>query len=165
MLPSSAFLVLTGSVALFLLRGESVGPARVWTARLVAVVLGALCLDFLAEHLTGVDFALDQTFFRLVLFGRQGGQVRPSIVTTLGLLLFVLAVLCLSHPRPKVRVAHQWLAIAVMALAMLPALQQPPPTPTSVNPSKADVTLRIGQVSVDVAKNRTIRTIGYKLVH
>src|SRR6266852_973318 len=41
------------------------------------------------------------------------------------------------------------------------ALQQTPPAPTSVNSSKADVTLRIGKVSVDVAKDRTIRTIGY----
>jgi FtsP/CotA-like multicopper oxidase with cupredoxin domain len=46
-------------------------------------------------------------------------------------------------------------------LAVLPALQQTPPRPTSVNSSKADITLRIGKVSVDVAKNRTISTIGY----
>jgi FtsP/CotA-like multicopper oxidase with cupredoxin domain len=46
-------------------------------------------------------------------------------------------------------------------VAMPRALQQPPPAPTSVNSFKADVTLRIGKVSFDVAKNRTIHTIGY----
>jgi PAS domain S-box-containing protein len=88
-------------------------------AQIVAGVMCAICLISLGEYLTGYDLFVDRLFVPSeIVRNLPMSAVRMSVMSAFVLLLMALALFSLSHPLRRIRCRHQWLAIAMLALAM-----------------------------------------------
>ncbi|MEO6995008.1 MAG: PAS domain S-box protein [Lacunisphaera sp.] len=119
MRPNTAIGLTLGAIGLLLLWNPAVSSGRRLAARIVAGVMSAVCILSLAEYLTGYDLIIDRVFVQSgMVRGLAVSDVRMSVMSSFVLLIMAGALFCLSHPLRRIRCRHQWLAIAMLALAM-----------------------------------------------
>jgi PAS domain S-box-containing protein len=119
MRPNTGLGLTLGAVGLILLWNPEHRPGQRKAARVVAGFMGAICLLSLFEYLTGFSLGIDGLFVPSeVVRNLSVGMVRMSIMSALVLLILALTIVFLSQPLRRIRSRHQWLAIAMMALAM-----------------------------------------------
>ncbi len=115
--PNTAFGLVLGAGGLLLLWYQDDQGGRRTAARILAGIIAAISVLSLVEHVTGFNLHIDG----LLVPGTPENTdraTRTSFVAALGLLVTALTLYCLAHPWRRIRSRHQWLAIAIMALAM-----------------------------------------------
>ena len=122
MTPNTALLLLLGAGAVLLLWREEIPAWQRTGARVLAGLVGGLCVVSLIERLTGIDLGIDGILVNEAVAQSHPGAVQISVIAAVDLLLLSLAVLLLAHPVRSVRAWHQWLAIGMIAVALPPAL-------------------------------------------
>lgn len=117
MRPNTAVGLLLGASGLLLLWRADNHRGRRLAARVVAGILGALCVLSILEYLSGTDFGIDSLFVPGLPENIKGPLLRMSMMSAVVLLLMSLSLFCLAQTLRRIRVRHQWLAIGMLALA------------------------------------------------
>src|SRR5262249_17388628 len=114
---NSAVMALLGGVSLVLLAPGNASQPRVVTGRIVALVMLALAIMPLLEHLFGVDFAIDRALVSQgeSLFHRSPGRASPQTATA-----FALVALALLSLDTRTRRGHRLSPVAALLAALIP---------------------------------------------
>ena len=119
MRPNTVLVMLLGGVGLLLLWRQDLPMGQRRTARVIALVMAAICVLSLAEYVSGYSLGIDDLFVPdSAIKQMKMNVVRMSAMSAVTLLGMAMTLLCLAHPLRRIRIRHQWLAISVLALAM-----------------------------------------------
>lgn len=119
MRPNTAIGLILGAQGLLLLWRAEIRGARCKAARVCAGVMLAICGLTLIEFISGWNLGIDGLFVPAAAIRHlEISQVRMSPMSAVVLSLMALTLLFLSHPLRRIRSRHQWVAVAMIALAM-----------------------------------------------
>ena len=109
-------------VAILLVWAPDPKAAWRWAATGLAGVVAALSLGLLMVRLALSDLDSHRVLITAITGGETATEFRPSFFSSVSLLIIALAVVALARsPRPR-HTWHQWGALVVLALVMLPTL-------------------------------------------
>ncbi len=120
MRPSAALALFLAAIGLLLLAEENLSPGRRIAARWLAGLSAVSGLLALVED--GSNSALDALPAANLLVAASTRPLGMNPSVGLGLLLLSGVLFFLSHPQKHLRSWHQWLAVGIIAVTLLPAL-------------------------------------------